>query len=187
MPCRNQDDGKIRRADNKDNKIILICLFFALTIFITDSLIPLGVAGGVPYILIVLISLWSNKVNLPVYMAIVGSMLTILGFYSSPTGGELWKVLANRSLALFAIWTTAILSYQRTIIHGEKEKALLEVKKLTGLLPICASCKKIRDDKGYWNQIELYIRDRSEVEFSHGICPECAKKLYPDLKLHNIK
>jgi hypothetical protein len=120
-------------------------------------------------------------------MAIVGSMLTILGFYSSPTGGELWKVLANRSLALFAIWTTAILSYQRTIIHGEKEKALLEVKKLTGLLPICASCKKIRDDKGYWNQIELYIRDRSEVEFSHGICPECAKKLYPDLKLHNIK
>ena len=187
MPCRNQDDGKIRRADNKDNKIILICLFFALTIFITDSLIPLGVAGGVPYILIVLISLWSNKVSLPIYMAIVGSMLTILGFYSSPTGGELWKVLANRSLALFAIWTTAILSVQRTIIHEEKEKALLEVKKLTGLLPICASCKKIRDDKGYWNQIELYIRDRSEVEFSHGICPECAKKLYPDLKLHNIK
>jgi len=56
-------------------------------------------------------------------------------------------------------------------------------KILSGLLPICASCKKIRDDKGYWNQIEEYIRDHSEAEFSHGICPECAKELYPDLEL----
>jgi PAS domain S-box-containing protein len=61
------------------------------------------------------------------------------------------------------------------------QKALTEVKQLSGLLPICASCKKIRDDKGYWNQIESYIRDRSEAEFSHGICPECMKKLYPDV------
>jgi hypothetical protein len=170
-----------------NNKIIFICLFCASLIFLIDSFIPLGVAGGVPYILIILISLWSDKVLLPVFMAIIGSLLTVLGFFTSPPGGELWKVLSNRSLALFAIWTTAILSVQRTNIHEQKEKALLEIKKLTGLLPICASCKKIRDDKGYWNQIELYIRDRSEVEFSHGICPDCAKKLYPDLKLHNIK
>ena len=61
----------------------------------------------------------------------------------------------------------------------ELQKALTQVKQLSGLLPICASCKKIRDDKGYWNQIESYIRDRSEAEFSHGICPECMKKLYP--------
>lgn len=60
------------------------------------------------------------------------------------------------------------------------KKALAQVKKLSGLLPICASCKKIRDDKGYWQQIEGYIRDHSEAEFSHGICPECAKKLYPE-------
>ena len=59
--------------------------------------------------------------------------------------------------------------------------ALSEVKTLSGLLPICASCKKIRDDHGYWNQIESYIRDHSEVEFSHSICPECAKKLYPEI------
>jgi hypothetical protein len=61
------------------------------------------------------------------------------------------------------------------------EKALNEIKKLKGILPICSSCKMIRDDKGYWNQIESYIRDHSEAEFSHGICPDCAKKLYPDL------
>ena len=60
-------------------------------------------------------------------------------------------------------------------------KALAEVKTLSGFLPICASCKKIRDDKGYWNQIEAYISEHSEAEFSHGICPECAHNLYPDL------
>jgi hypothetical protein len=49
------------------------------------------------------------------------------------------------------------------------------------MLPICASCKKIRDDKGYWKQIESYIRDHSEAEFSHGICPECAEKFYPEI------
>jgi len=62
--------------------------------------------------------------------------------------------------------------------------ALNRVKLLSGLLPICASCKKIRDDKGYWSQIESYIREHSEAEFSHGICPECAKKLYTDLKIN---
>ncbi len=171
--------------NSEKHRVIFICLFCAFLIFLIDSFIPLGVAGGVPYILIILISLWSDKVLLPVYMAIVGSFLTVIGFYTSPSGGELWKVLSNRSLALFAIWTTAILSVQRTNIHEQKEKALLEINKLTGLLPICASCKKIRDDKGYWTQIELYIRDRSEVEFSHGICPDCAKKQYPDLNIYD--
>jgi hypothetical protein len=63
----------------------------------------------------------------------------------------------------------------------ELHKALDEVKTLSGFLPICASCKKIRDDKGYWNQIEAYISEHSEAEFSHGICPDCSKKLYPDI------
>jgi PAS domain S-box-containing protein len=63
------------------------------------------------------------------------------------------------------------------------EDSLEKVKLLSGFIPICASCKKIRDEKGYWRQIEEYIRDHSEAEFSHGICPECGKKLYPDL--HN--
>ena len=60
------------------------------------------------------------------------------------------------------------------------EKALAEVKTLSGFLPICASCKKIRDDQGYWQQIESYIGAHSQAEFTHGICPECAKRLYPE-------
>ncbi len=66
------------------------------------------------------------------------------------------------------------------LIHALQE-TLLKVKTLSGLLPICASCKKIRDDKGYWNQIEGYISEHSEAEFSHSICPECARKLYPEI------
>jgi len=62
----------------------------------------------------------------------------------------------------------------------ELRAALAKVKLLSGFIPICASCKKIRDDKGYWNQIEVYIRDHSEAIFSHGICPECSKTLFPE-------
>jgi hypothetical protein len=56
---------------------------------------------------------------------------------------------------------------------------MASVKILKGLLPICAACKNIRDDKGYWNQLEVYISDHSEAEFTHGLCPDCIRKLYP--------
>jgi len=62
----------------------------------------------------------------------------------------------------------------------ELQEALAKVKSLSGLLPICASCKKIRDDVGKWQSLEVYIRNHTEADFSHGICPDCRKKLYPD-------
>ncbi len=68
---------------------------------------------------------------------------------------------------------------------GDLQRALDEVKTLGGLLPICANCKKIRDDGGYWHQLEAYISTHSHAEFSHGTCPECAKKLYPELFIEN--
>ncbi len=70
---------------------------------------------------------------------------------------------------------------EREKLINELQEAVTKIKTLRGLLPICSGCKKIRDDKGYWNQIELYIRDHSEAEFTHGICPKCAKKIYPDI------
>lgn len=76
---------------------------------------------------------------------------------------------------------------KREVMIFHLQKALSEVNQLSGLLPICASCKKIRDDKGYWNQIESYIRAHSEAEFSHGICPACAEKFYPDMNLFDDK
>lgn len=64
---------------------------------------------------------------------------------------------------------------QRTV---ELEAALSKVRVLSGIIPICASCKKIRDDRGYWNQVEMYLRDHSDAMFSHGACPECVQNLY---------
>lgn len=65
--------------------------------------------------------------------------------------------------------------------NAELQKAMDEIKTLRGFIPICASCKKIRNDEGYWEQIESYISSRSEAIFSHGCCDECARKLYPDI------
>lgn len=72
------------------------------------------------------------------------------------------------------------LQIEREALIGELKEALEKVKTLSGFLPICASCKKIRDDQGYWNQIESYISKHSEAVFSHGICPDCAHRLYPE-------
>ncbi len=70
---------------------------------------------------------------------------------------------------------------ERDKLIKDLQRSLAKVKTLSGMLPICASCKKIRDDQGYWNQIEAYIHKHSEATFSHGICPECTHKLYPEL------
>ena len=70
---------------------------------------------------------------------------------------------------------------ERKKLITELQDSIAAVKILRGLLPICASCKKVRDDKGYWKQIETYITEHSEAEFSHGLCPDCIEKLYPIL------
>ena len=159
-----------------DSKVIFFCFGLSLFIFLGDSLIPLGVAGGVPYIAVVLVSLWSRRRNLAYYFALLGTCLTVLGFFTSPPGGELWKVLSNRFLALFAIWSTAVLSVQQKALYDEREQALREIKILKGVIPICSYCHKIRDDEGAWDQLETYLIRHSEAEFSHGICPNCLKK-----------
>ena len=71
---------------------------------------------------------------------------------------------------------TELIQSKEIIDHLKKE-----IYSLRGIIPICSSCKKVRNDKGYWQQVESYIRDRSKAEFSHSICPECFEKLYPEL------
>lgn len=70
---------------------------------------------------------------------------------------------------------------QRERLIRELQDALARVKTLSGLLPICSSCKKIRDDKGYWNRLEIYLQEHSGATLTHGICPDCAKRLYPGI------
>jgi hypothetical protein len=98
----------------------------------------------------------------------------VVGIY-----GLIWAI------GLVGIWLGAARlrakERQQTELIDQLQEALAEVKQLSGFLPICASCKKIRDDKGYWQQIEAYISSHSEAVFSHGICAECARKLYPEI------
>ena len=89
--------------------------------------------------------------------------------------------LFKGELSATAIIRTIRYAIERQRLMTELKTALDHIKQLQGMLPICSVCKNIRDDKGYWNRIESYISKHSEVEFSHGICPECAKKLYPEI------
>ena len=89
------------------------------------------------------------------------------------------ELFSDTSAGKVAAALTWLLAFGLGLTYGPE--ALKNIKTLRGLLPICASCKKIRDDKGYWNGLETYIHQHTEAEFTHGICPECMQKLYPGL------
>lgn len=95
-----------------------------------------------------------------------------------------------KSLVDYTLLTRSIqysIERKQTLMEKDKlivqlREALADVKTLSGLLPICASCKHIRDDKGYWHQVEVFIQQHSAVVFTHGLCPKCLQKLYPNAK-----
>ena len=89
--------------------------------------------------------------------------------------------LAGRMASFIDITKKKEIEADREKLIDKLQEALKKIKTLRGIIPICASCKKIRDDKGYWNRLESYIKEHSEANFSHGICPDCVKKLYPQL------
>jgi len=95
-----------------------------------------------------------------------------------------WRgiVIVFAVLALFGAyrWRTRRLATRAEELSRRVNEALANVRVLRGLIPICMSCKRIRSDKGFWEQIEAYIRAHSEADFSHGICPECVRTLYPE-------
>ena len=83
-------------------------------------------------------------------------------------------------LVINAVWR-AYQDRERDELLSKLQGALREIKTLKGLVPICAMCKKIRDDEGFWHQVEEYIKERSDAEFTHGYCPECLEKNFPDV------
>ncbi len=101
--------------------------------------------------------------------------------------GEVADIEAELSDARMEIEKRKKAEEERDKVIQELRKALSEVKTLRGFLPICSSCKSIRDDQGFWNKIEFYLKEHSDAEFSHGICPKCARELYPDLDIYDEK
>lgn len=138
---------------------------------------------------------WKNNPDIKL------NMISYLGFPILLPDGKPFGticVLDNKENAYSETFENLILNFREIIqshlelvymntMLGEKNKNLSEylseLKILRGIMPICASCKKIRDAEGNWNEVEEYIRAHSEADFSHGMCQECAKKIYPDLDL----
>jgi hypothetical protein len=152
----------------------ILCV--AVGVFIVDLLIPKGFADGLLYVApVAWIALWSTRheASLVVLVAASCTVCAVVGFFLSPPGLP-WLGVANLGITIFIVWLTVVLSLTRKRVEEE-------VKALRGLLPICSYCKKIRDDKGYWKQIEVYIAANSQADFSHGLCPECGIEHYPDI------
>jgi len=99
--------------------------------------------------------------------------------------GYLTRPIANRELLARVQAMVRIIraERERDLLIKKLQEALATIKTLSGMLPICASCKKIRDDQGYWEEVELYVKKHSSAEFTHGICPACLKKHYGDINL----
>jgi len=91
-----------------------------------------------------------------------------------------WYNQAAIQTTIFDITSRKKAEVERERLIGELNNALLEVKSLSGIIPICMHCKQIRDDKGYWNQLEEFISKHSGAQFSHGLCDACLKKYYPE-------
>jgi len=109
------------------------------------------------------------------------SSVGIDGRYFEGTAGKLYDSKGNVAGAIETVRDITAMKraeQDRERLISELKEALANVRTLSGLLPICSSCKKIRDDKGYWTRIEAYIKRHAEVNFTHGLCPECAEKLY---------
>ncbi len=120
-----------------------------------------------------------SKIQMPISVEVF--IISAEGLYSPATNGQ-GTFLGTQGIAR-DITARKRTEKERESLISKLQEALNSIKTLKGLLPICANCKNIRDDKGYWNQIETYIRNNTDAEFSHSICPDCARKLYPDLEL----
>ncbi|MBN2324127.1 MAG: PAS domain S-box protein [Spirochaetes bacterium] len=94
------------------------------------------------------------------------------------------KAVAGRIIVFRDITIRKTIEDEREGLISELQNSLKEVKRLSGLLPICANCKKIRDDKGYWKDVEAYLNEHSDATLTHGICPDCMKKLYPEYRVN---
>lgn len=160
-----------------------MCLVIAALILAADVHTPLGIATGVLYSAIILMSLWMPRTN-PFALALVTSALTLAAMIKTGGVAPGWAVAANRGLSIAVQLAAAFMvalyreqERQRRDAFERAEHALAHARGLEGLLPICAWCKRIRDESGQWQQLEVYIRDRSDADFTHGACPECAERI----------
>lgn len=170
---------------NKRHLYRSLIFLAVIAIFSVDLASPLGLADWIGFIIVLLLAYnWFTKKEI-VLMSIFCSILVLMGFFFSPRSiVERNMAVTNRALAIIVLGLEAYLLVKRKIAEDHREallvvlrRAMDNIRTLKGMLPICAWCKKVRNDSGYWEQIESYISEHSETEFTHGICPECYKRV----------
>lgn len=159
-----------------------------------DLKFPPGTSIVALYVIPILISLLSAEQWLPLATTTASLSLATLGFLSLPPNGPLWWVApTNRALALVTVTAVGCLAlFYRRLADAEKtasarqsERAVARMKELRSLLPICPSCKNVRDDNGCWTYPETHAETCSDTHFTNSLCPECQKRLYDSLWQHD--
>ena len=115
----------------------------------------------------------------PFYVLVAVADRDYLGGWRREVAQEVFELVLILGITLVGFRFIRRAWLRQQTIQADLERALAEVKTLGGLLPICSHCKKIRDDGGYWNQLEAYLSEHTEAEFTHGICPDCAREYFP--------
>ena len=172
---QTQTPGKATSTAKKVALIVASVLVLGV-IGLVDYLTGREISLGVFYFLPIWVITWHFNRN----GGILSSLICAIVWFVVDDAGDTY------SKPFYAYWNAAVrLAYFLTfalLLSSAREQlrqSTGEVKRLSSLLPICASCKKIRDENGAWQEIETYIRDHSDTNFSHGVCPECAQRLYP--------
>jgi len=170
--------------------IIVVGILFIGTVGTLDLITGYELAFSIFYLAPISLVAWFAGGRAGLITAIISALVWLAadvfaGHDTSHPAIPLWN--AGVRFAFFAVVVLALsrlkLSYERQKnLIRELREATDEVKVLSGLIPICAWCKKIRDDKGYWQQVETYITEHSEASFTHAICPECKKKWDEELR-----
>jgi len=164
-------------ADTYDKRPDIVSIVFAFIVvfidYVTGQHIDFPILYGIP----VALAAWKSQKNMAYAISVLLPLIRLAFLYHWSEIQPLIFALTNVAIIMFSLLLYAYL-IQRTAWQTLKLKN--EVKTLEGFLPICASCKKIRNERGEYEQMEKYISEHSEALFSHGICPECAQKLYPE-------
>lgn len=202
MKNGNGSHGKL--DERPEYKYLLTAFILAVITGATDILTPVHLNVFPFYLIsIFLIFNYGNMLFLPVIFVIAAVSMMISEYigHNAIKFHAIWNAFMVMMMFIVFIAILHKLRSEQKIIRDQKkllerelnEKSLLvkdlgealnKVKTLKGLLPICSYCKKIRDDKGYWNQLEEYVSKNSDANFSHSICPDCSQKYYPDLDIY---
>jgi len=166
-----------------------IALLLNLIIGVIDYLTGYEIGMEVFYLMPIGILSWFVNRNAGLIMSVISTVTFIIadllaGKVIQNYLIESWNALVHFGFFIVTVYLISeekIISENNKILIDKLQKSIDEIKTLSGLLPICSACKKIRDDDGYWQQIEHYISEYTGARFSHGICPDCREKLYPGL------